>query len=268
MIIALKRESMKIGIFYKKENPQIVNKIKEEIDKYSYALDNDNPDVVFSIGGDGTFLRAVHYYLDKLDSILFIGINSGSLGFLYDFNEEEIPLLFKNLFEGKFETKNYRLLEGKIKFSSKKETIYALNEIRLENPFHTLTSDVFINHEKLENYRGNGLIVSSPLGSSAYNKSLGGALIDPELEVLELTEIAGISNNIYRSLGSSLVINGDKIISFKGELNNSVVGYDYLNIHNEDKLEQVDVSYSNKKIKIICKNNRSYVEKIRKSFVL
>ena len=138
----------------------------------------------------------------------------------------------------------------------------------MENPFHTLIADVFINGEELETFRGNGLIVSSTSGSSAYNKSLGGALIDHDIDALELTEVAGISNNVYRSLGSSLVIKGDKKISLSCKDSNAVVGYDHLNIKKDDELLKLDVCYSERKVKIIYSEDHSYVQKIRKSFVL
>ena len=268
MIIALKLIVMKIAIYSKENNTQIVELIKAESNKYGFSFDDKNPDVVFSVGGDGTFLRAVHEYLNQADHIKFIGINSGSLGFLYDFSKEDIPSIMKNLNEEKCDVKNLKLLQGDIRFKNSEQTIYALNEIRLENPFHTLISEVFIDDELLETYRGNGLIVSSSLGSSAYNKSLGGALIDTDLDALELTEIAGIENNIYRSLGSSLVIKGDKKVTFSGNLAKSVVGNDHLNIENDDILEKVTIYYSNKSVKIIYKKDHSYVQKIRKSFVL
>ena len=74
---------MKIGIFYKKENQEIIDLIIAEANKHHFEIDNNHPDVVFSIGGDGTFLRAVHKYIDALDEVRFVGINSGSLGFFF-----------------------------------------------------------------------------------------------------------------------------------------------------------------------------------------
>lgn len=268
MIIAPLLVIMKIALFYKTENLAIISKIKEEAKNNNIEIDNEKPDVVFSIGGDGTFLRAVHKYIDRLDSLLFVGINNGSLGFFYDFNVEEISLVMRSLAKGDYSSKEHLLLKGVAEYANKKEEFYALNEVRLENPFHTLISAVYINEEKLENYRGNGLIVSSSLGSSAYNKSLGGALIDHSLNALEITEIASIQNNAYRSLGSSLVINGDKKVSFVGPFKDAVVGFDHLNIKNDDSLEKVSVSYSDKKVRIIYSKEHSYVERIKKSFVL
>ena len=259
--------TMKIGLYYKEKNNDNAAFLKEQLLKNGFELDNVNPDVVFSIGGDGTFLQAVHNYIDKLDSIKFVGINYGSLGFFCGYTKEDIPELLKEL-KGELKAKEYSLLKGEIKYQNNNQVIYALNEIRIENPFHTLISDVFIDEEKLETFRGNGLMVCSSLGSSAYNKSLGGALIDSDLNALELTEIAGLDNNIFHSLKSPLIINGNKKISFKGNLANIVVGYDNLSIQKEDNLQEVTISISNKKVSIVYSKNNSYIKKIRKSFVL
>ncbi|MBO4856298.1 MAG: NAD(+)/NADH kinase [Bacilli bacterium] len=258
---------MKIGLYYKEKNKENALFLKEQLEKNGFTLDNVNPDVIFSIGGDGTFLQAVHAYINKLDSIKFIGINYGSLGFFCGYTKEDIPELIKEL-KGELFVKQYSLLKGEIKYQNSEQDIYALNEIRIENPFHTLISDVFIDDEKLETFRGNGLMVCSSLGSSAYNKSLGGSLIDSDLNVLELTEIAGLDNNIFHSLKSSLVVNGNKKISFKGDLSSIVVGYDNLSMQKEDNLLEVTISISDKKVNIVYSKNNSYIKKIRKSFVL
>ena len=267
MIIPLKKLTMKIGLYYKEKNKENALFLKGQLEKNGFILDNVNPDVIFSIGGDGTFLQAVHAYINKLDSIKFIGINYGSLGFFCGYTKEDIPELIKEL-KGELFAKQYSLLKGEIKYQNSEQDIYALNEIRIENPFHTLISDVFINDEKLETFRGNGLMVCSSLGSSAYNKSLGGSLIDSDLNVLELTEIAGLDNNIFHSLKSSLVVNGNKKISFKGDLSSIVVGYDNLSMQKEDNLLEVTISISDKKVNIVYSKNNSYIKKIRKSFVL
>lgn len=254
---------MKFAIFSKSGHEDLVKQLSNKLIDKSFINDENNPDIVFSIGGDGTFLRAVHKYIDKLDNLKFVGINKGSLGFLYDFAIDDFDNLLSDLVKGNYLVKELPLIKGEINGN---KTIYALNEIRIENPFHTLTSDVFINEDKLETFRGNGLVVASSLGSSAYNKSLGGALIDNDLCALELTEIASINNNVYRSLGSSFVIEGKKSISFKGNLNECVVGFDCLTTN--DNLKEIVISYSDKKVRVIYSKDHSYVKRIRKSFVL
>ena len=88
---------MRIGLFYKEKNNENAAFLKKQLEKNGFTLDNINPDVVFSIGGDGTFLQAVHTYLDRLDSIKFVGINYGSLGFFCVYTKEDVPELIKEL---------------------------------------------------------------------------------------------------------------------------------------------------------------------------
>ena len=259
---------MKLGIYYYKDtNKENADLIIKEIIKHDLVIDNDNPDIVFCVGGDGTFLRAIHHYLNRLDKTIFVGINHGTLGFLYDFNKDDLSSLLEDIKNNNYGVKEYSLLRGDIKYLNKQETIYAVNEIRIENPFHTLISDVFINDELLETFRGNGLVVASSLGSSAYNKSLGGSLIDHDIETLQLTEIAPIANNVYRTLGSSLVLSKEKEITFSGSFHHVVVGYDYLNIENKE-LASIKISSSDKKVKILYNKNHSFIKRIRKSFIV
>ena len=79
----------------------------------------------------------------------------------------------------------------------------------------TMVADVVINHVHFERFRGDGLTVSTPTGSTAYNKSLGGAVLHPTIEAIQLTEIASLNNRIYRTLGSSVIVpKKDKIEVF------------------------------------------------------
>ena len=69
-----------------------------------------------------------------------------------------------------------------------------------------MVADVVINGVHFERFRGDGLTVSTPTGSTAYNKSLGGAVLHPTIEALQLTEIASLNNRVYRTLGSSIIV--------------------------------------------------------------
>src|SRR5699024_12256295 len=70
----------------------------------------------------------------------------------------------------------------------------------------TLVMDVDIRNQHFERFRGDGLCISTPSGSTAYNKALGGALIHPSLEAIQITEIASINNRVFRTVGSPLVL--------------------------------------------------------------
>ncbi len=255
---------MKFGIFTKsdKDVSGAVNNLLKVCEHYNFIWDNDNPDVVFVLGGDGTFLKAVHHYIDKLDTVRFVGLRFGTLGFFYDFDGEDISYLVSVLASGDYLEESHRLVECDLG----DKVIYALNEIRFENPFHTLVCSVSINDEHLEKFHGYGLLVCSGLGSTAYNKSLGGAVIHRDLDVLELTEIATIQNNIYRSLGSSFILPRDTVITFEGDFSKVVVGYDHLSC-DCNGVNQFKVKASEKKTHIIYDKNHSALSAIKRSFI-
>ena len=258
---------MRISVYSKTSNKENADIVKQIFISKGFIIDDNNPEVVISIGGDGTFLRSIHHFHKVNEGILYVGVNYGTLGFFSQYQKDEIDQLIEDLLKKNYITNDYRLLEGKAKFEDNEVVdIYSLNEIRLENPFHTLISDVYINGELLERFRGNGLIVATSVGSSAYNKSLGGALVDPALPILELTEIAPIENNIYHSLGSSLVLKEDSKILLKGDFLQSVVGYDHLNI-DKTNLKELEISLSKKKVRVIYKKGHSLCNLYKRSFV-
>ena len=157
-------------------------------------------------------------------------------------------------------------MEAKIDYENDSETIYAVNEIRVENPFHTLICDVFINDEYLETFRGNGLLACSALGSSAYNKSLGGALLPHAFDLLELTEIVSIQNNAFNSVGSPIILDNGTHVTLKGAFRKAVVGFDYSTSENESPT-CLDIFLSDKKVSIIRPRSYSYINSLRKSFI-
>ena len=255
---------MKIGLFIKYEvvDKSFEESIKKKIMSFGYSIDNSNPDYVFSFGGDGTFLKAVQKYLSQLDHVKFVCVNKGKLGFFCDFKEEELDEILSNLDGDKYSLSSYRLLTARIN----NEDIFAVNEVRIENPFHTLTSEVLVNGSELETFRGNGLVVCSAIGSSAYNKSLGGALLDSALEVMQIKEIAPISNCLYTSLINPLVVPSTSKITFKGNFKEVVLGYDHLT-KKELSTSEITISLSDKKVKIVSKKDRDYIKKINSSFL-
>lgn len=261
-------EKIKVGIYYRDTNPQeeLEKKLIKLFPQYGMVFDNENPDVVIHIGGDGTFLRAVHHYLNRIEKTKFLGIKAGTLGYFYEFNDDHLEKILKMVQDQDYKTDEYPLLKGDIAFKNEKKTIYAINEMRIESPFRTLICDVSINGELLEKFRGNGLNVSTSIGSTAYNKSLKGAIVEPHLPLIQLCEIAPISNNIYRSLGSPMVLNGKDVVTFNSDFSSVLLGYDFQDIDVKDALK-IDITLSNRKVVIIRGADYSYIQTIRRSFI-
>lgn len=176
-----------------------------------FAYDDVHPRTVIVVGGDGTFIYAVHKYMDQLNEVRFFGIHTGTLGFYSDFQDSEVDEFIDVLLHHCGEEKILSVLRAE--FNEKR--YYALNEIRIENAARTQVMDVYINDEKLETFRGTGMCVCTQLGSTAYNRSLGGAVLQEGLDLIEMSEISGIHHAKYRSLDAPFVLKSDSVIRFE-----------------------------------------------------
>lgn len=203
---------MKYAIIHRDDerSVELMNHFHHMATQYELSLDEQNPDIVLSIGGDGTMLESFHKYIERLDHISFVGIHTGRLGFFADWMPDKIEELAR-LMQCSAEDKGLRIVEYpvvevEITTDEGVEIKHALNEITLKSMFITLVAQLNINDEPFETFRGDGICISTPSGSTAYNKSLGGAIVHPAIEAIQIAEIASINNRIFRTLGSPIVL--------------------------------------------------------------
>src|SRR5690606_1663768 len=188
------------------------NKIKRTMKQYltdfDLVYDRDEPDLVISVGGDGTFLEAFHRYVHRLDKTAFIGVHTGHLGFYADYIPSEVERLIIEIAKTPYQVVEYPLLEVIIrsKKNGKETRNLALNEAMIKTAEGSVVFDVKIKGEHFETFRGDGICISTPTGSTAYNKALGGAIIHPSIEAIQLTEMASINNRVFRTIGTSLIL--------------------------------------------------------------
>lgn len=171
------------------------------------------PDYIMTIGGDGTLLGAFHTFEKWIHYSHFVGIHTGHLGFYTDWHPDELDELIDYLHNDTGAFVSYPLLQIEIK--NKEETVKcvkALNELSLRTLGGTMVCDIYIQHEFFETFRGDGVCVSTPTGSTGLNKSIGGAVIHPRVDAMQLTEMASINNRIYRTLSSPMVIAKDEVV--------------------------------------------------------
>lgn len=212
-------------------------KIVDELTAKNKVFDNENPEIVISVGGDGTMLHALHQRMHQIENVHFVGIHTGTLGFFTDYEEKEVNQLLEDLIFGQPLTEEVQLLEVRRYNGDLFESLYAINEARVENIVKTQRIEVWVGNEYLETFRGNGLCVSTQIGSTAYNRSLRGAVLLPSIRAMQLTEVAGIHHKLSRSLSTSLVIPESYIIRFESKsYNDSILCYDHLHV----RLDGVD----------------------------
>ncbi|MUK90567.1 NAD kinase [Ornithinibacillus sp. L9] len=182
--------------------------MKNYLTEFDLVYDRAEPDIVISVGGDGTFLEAFHRYVHRLDKTAFIGVHTGHLGFYADWVPDELEKLIIEIAKTPYQVVEYPLLEVIIRAKSggSEDRFLALNEATIKTPDGSVVFDVEIKGEHFETFRGDGLCISTPSGSTAYNKALGGGIIHPTLEAIQLTEMASINNRVFRTIGSPLIL--------------------------------------------------------------
>lgn len=150
-------------------------------------------DIALSIGGDGTFLRTAQWVADK--GIPIIGINTGHLGYLADVTINECRDIFDDLINHRYKTEDRSLIEVNVSCHEFNGWKYALNEVAIlkQDTASMISIKTLINGAELATYRGDGLIVSTPTGSTGYNLSVGGPIIEPCAHNWAITPIAAHS---------------------------------------------------------------------------
>ena len=184
------RRGIKIQIYHKSEDP-IICPGGELVERFSdLSTISGLPDLVLSVGGDGTFLETVLKVKDL--GIPIAGVNTGRMGFLANISAEEIGHSIDMLCHGEYETIERCLLE-----ISQPTGIFtgnsssALNEITIQKAdLSMITIIVYVNEIYLNTYWSDGLIISTATGSTAYNLSVGGPILSPEDESIIISPIA------------------------------------------------------------------------------
>lgn len=231
----------------------------------SGVFDNYNFDVdfVISIGGDGTFLHAASMVGSKGTPI--IGVNTGRLGFLADIHPDEIDHAIAEIVDGHYAVEPHAVIMVEADGEIIEGSPFALNDIAVLKRDNAAMISVrtCINGEYLVTYQADGLIVSTPTGSTAYGLSNGGPIIVPDADILCLTPVAPHSLNVR-----PIVINDDSEITLEVESrsHNFLVAIDG---RSEKLLEstRLTIRKAPYTINIVKRDSRSYFSTLREKMM-
>jgi NAD+ kinase len=187
--------------------------VKKEYKTFqSHTELDDSFDIMISIGGDGTILRAATLVRDS--GIPILGINAGRLGFLAMVQKDEIAEFLQLIIEKKYtiSERNLISLSGSPNIPEIADINFAMNEISVSRKDTTsmITIETYLNDEFLNSYWADGLIISTPTGSTGYSLSCGGPILTPNVSSLVITPIAPHNLN-----ARPLVIPDDTVIRLK-----------------------------------------------------
>jgi NAD+ kinase len=224
-----------------------------------YDLDN-SIDLMITIGGDGTLLRSITYVRDL--GIPIIGINSGRLGFLATLNQEMLNSELDIILNGGYEIRERTLLEVSFEKKSKLSDFnFALNEVSVgrENTTSMIEIKTTLDGEYLNTYWADGLIISTPTGSTGYSLSCGGPIMTPSSQTFSITPIAPHNLN-----ARPLIISDETNIelSVKGREESHLLSLDsrIISLTNDSKIK---IKKANYKIKLASFSNNSFYKTLR-----
>lgn len=224
-------------------------------------LKNQQIDYFFSFGGDGTMLNALNL-IQNLE-IPVVGVNLGRLGFLASFNQEEIFDQLDDIFSGALKVSPRAVIE--VKTNGEIDFPYALNDITITRKETTsmITVEAEINGNFLSFFWGDGLIVATPSGSTAYSLSCGGPIIEPDNQNFTLTPIAPHNLNMR-----PIILKDDVVIRLKvsSRVPQYSLGLDarlyHMAVNDELWLKKADFSFH-----IIYPKNINFYETLRQKLL-
>lgn len=183
-----------------------------EIETFQKIHSEYNIDCLFSIGGDGTLLRAATYIRDS--QIPIMGINTGRLGFISSVSTDQIDVAIDNVLKKEYTIRARTVLEVETENNLFGDTNFALNEVAIvkKDTSSMIRIDAFINEEFLNSYWADGLLISTPTGSTGYSLSCGGPIILPGTENIIIAPIAPHNLNVR-----PIIINDDSLVKLKVE---------------------------------------------------
>ncbi|WP_232697722.1 NAD kinase [Brevibacillus daliensis] len=227
---------------------------------------DEKPDMVFSIGGDGTMLEAVHQYGFEP---FYVGIHTGHLGFYADWHPDELDDLVEALVNNEPVLAEYPIVSCHIRTKDGQSIEkWTLNEVVIRNAtLSSLVVSVCINDAEFENFRGDGLIISSPSGSTAYNKAVDGALLHPSIEAIQVAEIASINNMSYRTINSALVLPKHHHVDLKISNPQIMLGLDREHAVWEN-VDSITCRVGANKIKFARYKKLTFWGRVRKAFIV
>ncbi len=254
----------KVNVFKNKSkfSKSVFQKSKKIMQKYGYTFTSSyEDDAVLNlvIGGDGTFLNAVH--LSNFSDIPFIGINTGHLGFYQEVEVNMIENFIRSFDNKDYRIENLSILEAKIN----NKIINSINEVVVKSDRNQIIRlKVYIDGNFIEAYSGDGLIISTPHGSTAYNLSAGGAILHQSLNGFQLTPIAPVYSNMNKSLRCPVVLPNDATIDInisKRDNYHTVFIFDGKEYSSKDY--KIRIGVSDRKIKKLILNKNHYWTNIK-----
>jgi NAD+ kinase len=276
----MQKKIKKIGVILRPSTPTLKTdfyRLKEIFEKYSIEVYIDSIsggmidvmgmsfdllckkcDILVTLGGDGTLISVVRRSFEF--DIPVLGIHAGNLGFLADLSLDELDEFASKLITQDYRIEQRAVLQATIENDEDELIIFAFNDIVLTRPSisNMIHVETLVNSQAFNTYYGDGVIVSTPTGSTAYNLSAGGPVLYPLIDVFALTPISP-----HSLTQRSVVLPAEFLIEMKTPEEKALIIIDGQDMHELKKGKSVHIKLSTKKVKLIHKNEFNYFETLK-----
>lgn len=240
-------ENEKINVFLEENSAQMISDNGYSLEELCLKVD-----FLISVGGDGTLLSVVRKSFNFEKPVL--GINLGTLGFLTDICMEQLPKFIEDLKNNIYKIDNRMLIEGSVNLNK----FVAFNDIVISRKSISsmIKIKAKIDGKAFNTYYGDGVIISTPTGSTAYNLSVGGPIVYPLTKAFIVTPVAP-----HSLTQRPLVMPADFEIEFKiVDTQGAVVIVDGQDIYEVEQNQSIKINIANKKAKMLHRIQRNYFE--------
>lgn len=246
--------------------------LKQKLDNSGFVLlqkYSEHTDLLVCIGGDGTFLEALHKF--NFPTMPIIGINTGHLGFFQEIMPDRLDDFIFNYSQERYSVQKLSTVKVKVTTAAGVNEHIGLNEVVITgNGTRSIHLNISIGGSFIERFSGDGLLIATPAGSTAYNYSLGGSIVDPRLKILQVTPIAPMNTTAYRSFTSSILLPSDLSLGVVPEQNNksgqiSIVFDGFTKTYTD--IKEIEVSFSDTQVNLMRFENYDFWTKVKSKFL-
>jgi len=254
---------------YKKESLEARKQLEKSVRKAGLKLSKENPDLILCIGGDGTMLSAIRKYREL--KVPFVGINTGTLGFLPGIAIEDIDSIGEKLKNLDYHVEDYPLVKVYCTTIRGENLVgYAFNEVLIKHVSPRLMeAKVYMDDKPFNYFTGDGFIISTPIGSTGYAIWAGGVATHPSLKAFQITPLHANDNSINRPMKTSMVVPIDTKIDMsiiKAEKRKVIVACDGIKMSN-DYISDIQIRASHEEVKILRFNEQDYFDLYRTKII-
>lgn len=218
-------------------------------------------EVAIIVGGDGTMIRCARVL--RKYNLPMIGVNAGTVGFLCEIEDKNLEESLKALIKGEYYEENRMMLYGEYKVDDKISYEHALNDVVIyrHGVLRVITLNLYVDDQLLYTFKGDGIVVSTPTGSTGYSMSCGGPIVDPKAEMIVVTPIAAHDLN-----AKSIVLDKDakltiEVVSCGSEENEKVyVSFDGDQSHGFCAGDRIDIAKANEQLRLCKLRKTSFLD--------